>query len=830
MINENYSLARGETRWANEEEIMSLTERVPLSEQYHPHAGLPILNDGSTAYVDDKDNHSLIFGSTGSKKTRLFCMPTLRIMIGAGESFVVTDPKGELYSRTSGAAAANGYDVVVLNYRDLDLGDTWNPLALPYELYQKGDKEGAISRLNDFVSAISEKSSDQTRDIFWVNASKSVALAILITMLDNCTKEECNLKTFTHFCTEFSKGTEDKMTAQAMGIDLDTLEKNYLTELMKLAPKDSVARLNYDGIAKLNDRARGDVQSTLFTLIGVFMSQEALVRNMRKTSFDMESLGSKKTALYLIVPDERTSYHFIATTFIKQCYETLIIKAQETGERVLPVRVNFVLDEFANIPAIPDMPSMISAARSRNIRFFLVLQSMHQLRRKYGEEAETIKGNCENWVFLSSKEIDLLGEISTLCGSVNSYVDGFTRTQPLISVSQLQRLNKQKGEALIFCGRQYPFITEMADIDDCDFTDFPPMPEKRIKQARVNGIDPETLYGEIQNSKRHLPFSEGYKDKPSPLYVMGDKPSILSHWQDEEEDDFLDYPDDDLADTEEQTSFDFDRFLYYSVNRPELYIPIDNLGVSKTGANKYCILIGHKPPNTLDSYKLFYDGGEYAMLIGEDEESQVFVFRFTENIKESLKQGVCDAYEVVIAFVGMDSSGYPNPTDMLAECKAEVHKTPKLMNYAGGFMEGLFKSGENTPKQTDSEFFIRQATEKGVHIAKSYDIYEAEDGDLMIALDGDPDVTPTGAKLYYDGKEQGLVVCDNWKVIVLTEVNEGARELLYNAGTVLMAFLGRDSDGEFDLEQLKEEFDAEVVQTPNTSFNADLIANLEDEI
>ena len=153
----------------------------------------------------------------------------------------------------------------------------------------------------------------------------------------------------------------------------------------------------------------------------------------------------------------------MATVFIKQVYETLISEAQKEATGMLPVRVNFVLDEFCNMPAIPDMASMISAARSRNMRYFLIVQGMNQLKSKYQEDAETIKGNCENWIFLTSKELILLNEISELCGTI-TMPNGTKRS--LISPSELQRLDKVKGEVLILHGRNYPFITELPDIDE----------------------------------------------------------------------------------------------------------------------------------------------------------------------------------------------------------------------------------------------------------------------------------------------------------------------------------------------------------------------------
>ena len=112
---------------------------------------------------------------------------------------------------------------------------------------------------------------------------------------------------------------------------------------------------------------------------------------------------------------------------------------------------------------------MISAARSRNIRFYLVIQSLNQLKSKYGDDADTIRGNCNDWVFLTSREVELLTVLQTLCGEVEKGV-------PLITVSQLQRLDKQKGEALILCERLYPYIAHLADIDEYPFAHIEPVP------------------------------------------------------------------------------------------------------------------------------------------------------------------------------------------------------------------------------------------------------------------------------------------------------------------------------------------------------------------
>ena len=140
-----------ETRWATTEEIRCAGTYVNTADKTYPVAGLPIMSDGREVYVDGQDHHTIIFGATGSKKTRLFCMPMLNLFAGAGESFITTDPKGELYAKTSGFVKSKGYKIVVLNFRNVGTGDMWNPLHLPYTLYKEGKKEEATSLLNDFT-------------------------------------------------------------------------------------------------------------------------------------------------------------------------------------------------------------------------------------------------------------------------------------------------------------------------------------------------------------------------------------------------------------------------------------------------------------------------------------------------------------------------------------------------------------------------------------------------------------------------------------------------------------------------------------------------------
>jgi len=133
---------------------------------------------------------------------------------------------------------------------------------------------------------------------------------------------------------------------------------------------------------------------------------------------------------------------------------------------------------------------------------------MWQLKQKYNDDAQTIKGNCDNWVFLTSREYDLLKEISDLCGDTFfKDSDGNIKSHPLISVSELQRFKKEKGEALILHGRNYPFVTELPDIDEYKFKFYPPIKAKEHQLPQIARYDVEKVIDAIVNKKRPLPFS-----------------------------------------------------------------------------------------------------------------------------------------------------------------------------------------------------------------------------------------------------------------------------------------------------------------------------------
>ena len=487
---ERYQAPYEESRWAEPEEIMADTVPIEIDKPPYQTAGIPLLCDGRVAYVDHQDHHTLLFGATGSKKSRLFVMPMIQMMANAGESYVVTDPKGELYQQTAGTAKANGFKVLALNFRDFTRSHRWNPLQIPYELYQNGQKEDAIGMLNDLLASISADSMERTKDIFWIQQANSLALALLLILFETGRPEEINMGSFVKMCGEYGK----------------PINSNKLYEIASYINPESIAGMNLAGVIISAEKTKDSIMSSLHAMIRIFAIQKKLITMMAGNDFDMRAIGREKTAVYVMIPDEKSTYHFLATLFIKQCYETMIQEAQLTPDIRLSRRVNFVLDEFANIPAIPDMDAMITAARSRNMRFFLVVQSFHQLEKLYGENARTLTSNCENWIYLNSKEFDHLTEISNLCGNV--YTTG-GQIRPLIAPSQLLHLSKKKGEALILAARHYPLLTEMPDISDYAFAyaKAPELPENGEK-VHVAMFDLNMLASELESGMQEELFYE----------------------------------------------------------------------------------------------------------------------------------------------------------------------------------------------------------------------------------------------------------------------------------------------------------------------------------
>lgn len=422
-----------DSRTATEAEFTADLAIAELSDSKQIMQGGPILfRKGKNIYTDPSDLHNLIVGNTGSMKTLRFVLPLIYSCGMASESMVVVDPKGELVRKTYSFLKEREYHISVLNWRNPRLSpDSWNPMGSITKLYNsdKNGREDAINLLNDLLEVLFNKRSSTDKDKYWNESAGSLALGLCKLIL--AVGENLSLRKL----LEWKNGN---------------LRDGTVRSCFESLSSDSDIYQNLAGYMNLTaENTKTCIESTFDQLMGVFSSSKSLIEMMSEDTMAIDNIGINKRVIFLVVPDEKTTYHFLVMLFIKQCYKLLIEKADQNNG-VLPVRMNFIMEEFCNIPKLDDLAPMLTAARSRNIRFHMVIQSYGQMIDKYGESiSKTIMDNCGNLIYLHTNEVSFLEYISKLAG-INEY------GRPLISVSRLQHL--KRNETLIFHDRCYPFL------------------------------------------------------------------------------------------------------------------------------------------------------------------------------------------------------------------------------------------------------------------------------------------------------------------------------------------------------------------------------------
>ena len=434
---------KGYSRWAREKEIKKSLTLVDPKAYTANAGGLAIINNGKKMWVDNGEIHNLIMGATGSGKTQIVVFPLVYSLAKHNESMIITDPKGEIYENTANMLRERGYNIVLLNFRNPQNGNAWNPMTLPYKLYKEGNTDKAIELLDDL--ALNILYDGKANDPFWEKTSADYFSGLALGLFEDAKEREVNLNSINLMATI----GEERFGAP---------NNNYIKEYFNSKDPSRPAYINASGTVFAPEETKGGILSTFKQKIKLFSSRDNLSEMLSHSDFDMKEIGRQKTAVFMIVQDEKKTLHPLATIFIKQVYETLIDVAQECGGK-LPNRTNFILDEFANMPPLKDVTTMVTAARSRLIRFNFIIQNYAQLTQVYGkEDAETIKGNC-NTMYLISSELQALEEISKMCGEVKSKEKDKTASTPLVTVSDLQRL--KQFEVICLRLRSMPFKTKL---------------------------------------------------------------------------------------------------------------------------------------------------------------------------------------------------------------------------------------------------------------------------------------------------------------------------------------------------------------------------------
>ena len=357
---------------------------------------------------------------------------------------------------------------------------------MPYKLYREGNQDKAIELLDDLALNILYDSSNKAQDPFWEKTAADYFAGVALGLFEDAKPEEININSISLATTvgeeKFSNGS--------------TYIKQYFSE----KDPNSAAAIDASATIMAPDDTKDSILSVFKQKIKLFASRENLSEMLSYSDIDLESIGEKKTAVFIVIQDEKKTYHALATILLKQIYETLISVAQRHGGS-LPIRTNFLLDEFANMPPLKDVTTMITAARSRHIRFTMIVQNFAQLDQVYGkEESETIRGNCGNLIYLLTTELKALEEISKMCGEVKSKKDEKTASTPLVTVSDLQRM--KKFDVIILRTRLQPFKTHFTPNYALDWGEkYPKATYPNRKKREVHTFDIKAFVKETQKKK-----------------------------------------------------------------------------------------------------------------------------------------------------------------------------------------------------------------------------------------------------------------------------------------------------------------------------------------
>lgn len=414
--------------------------------------------------------HTLVIGTTGSGKTTLLIEPAIRILSKTAEKpgLIITDPKGELFNNHSIQLKENGYRLMVLDLRNPYASTRWNPMDNAYMMYHRAhglEKEVKVYRgspPDPKTSKIKLISNTYGPEWYEYNGMAYGDRMQLETDIRSKRQELIDLAELelreiaativpveSKTDSSWERGAQDFLYGLMLAMLEDSLnpelgmtrERFNFYNLGKIAnyrdpdPDNmfgtlrefcDVGRDELSKVQALTSTVINNAPNTTRSYLGVLQSRISIFQdagiNYATSYSDMrfDDFTDQPTVLFIKVPDEKESRHSIATMCISQIYKKLIEIASYKASLSLDRPVYFLLDEFANLPKVPKMDSIITVARSRRIFFELVVQSYSQLDNKYGKEvAETIRGNCNIQIYLGTEDQKTKEEFSKMCGEIS---------------------------------------------------------------------------------------------------------------------------------------------------------------------------------------------------------------------------------------------------------------------------------------------------------------------------------------------------------------------------------------------------------------------------
>ena len=419
-------IEHGSSDWSEggeEYQVLSKNKGILLAQNHY----LPVDKRGNV--------NVLVVGGSGSGKSASYSIPNAYQMLG---SYVFTDPKGELYDKTSGFLKQNGYDIKVLNLVNPANSDGYNPLM-------HISSEIDVDVIANTIVKGQKSEAGSSSDPYWDDMAEMLLKALIYYLIATRPEEEQNLAS----CSELVRAANTNGGS------------NLLTELMNQLPYDHPARMNYKSIEIAPEKTYGSILSSLQSKLGKFDSKE-IAEVTSTDTINFEDIGSKKTAVYVISSDTHTAYDFLLTIFFAQMIQQLYDYADQNGGK-LKEQTFFILDEFANIGKIPDFDKKISTSRSRKISFSVILQNVDQLEAVYEKSYETIMGNCDTHLFLGSNSFKTVEYFSKQLGEKTIERDSVSISKD----KQNHKTGKSISDQVMARALMTPDELRRMDIDQC---------------------------------------------------------------------------------------------------------------------------------------------------------------------------------------------------------------------------------------------------------------------------------------------------------------------------------------------------------------------------
>ena len=372
-----------------------------------------------------RNKNILVIGGSGSGKTRFFVKPNLMQM---HSSYVVTDPKGTVLVECGKLLQRGGYRIKVLNTINFKKSMRYNPFA-----YIRSEKD--ILKLVNTLIANTKGDGEKAGEDFWVKSERLFYCALIGYIWYEAPEEEKNFTTLLEMINA-SEAREDDPEFQSP-VDL-------MFERLEEKDPEHFAVRQYKKFLLSAGKTRSSILISCGARLAPFDIKE--LRDLMETDeMELDTIGDRKTALFVIISDTDDTFNFVVSILYTQLFNLLCDKADDEYGGRLPVHVRCLLDEFANIGQIPKFEKLIATIRSREISASIILQSQSQLKAIYKDNADTIVGNCDTTLFLGGKEKTTLKEMSEILGkeTIDSFNTSENRGREVSHGLNYQKLGKQ---------------------------------------------------------------------------------------------------------------------------------------------------------------------------------------------------------------------------------------------------------------------------------------------------------------------------------------------------------------------------------------------------